>query len=222
MTQSIPLNNLIQPAEGQPRIERADAAANRLRILQVAEKLFAQQGVANVNMADIATAAEVGKGTLYRRFANKSELCLALIDEQMAAFQNDRLAQMRLLTAQDVPKMEQLAIFLDELVYFTEAHSPILCEVQRAGLLSGSEAENSSLPHFWQYMTIHGLLKTAVSHNEIPADLDLDYLADALLAPLKADLFRFQRQVRGFSLAQISQGLQTLVRAIQALSLTRA
>jgi hypothetical protein len=65
-----------------------------------------------------------------------------------------------------------------------------------------------------------GLLKTAVAQNEIPADLDLDYLADALLAPLKADLFRFQRQARGFTLAQITQGLRTLVRAIQALSLT--
>lgn len=215
--QQISLDHMITP-ESTPRSERADAAANRLRILQVAEQLFAERGVANVNMAEIAEAAAVGKGTLYRRFANKAELCLSLIDEQMAAFQNDRLAQMRQLTADSVPKMEQLAIFLEELVYFTETHSPILCEVQRAGLLSGIEADNPSLPHFWQYMTIHGLLKTAVFNNEIPADLDLDYLADALLAPLKADLFRFQREVRGFSLEQISQGLQTLVRAIQALN----
>ena len=215
--QQISLDHMIT-TDNTPRPERADAVANRLRILQAAEQLFAERGVENVNMADIAEAAEVGKGTLYRRFANKSELCLSLIDEQMTAFQNDRLAQMRQLTAAGVPKMEQLATFLEALVYFTDTHSPILCEVQRAGLLSGVEADNPALPHFWQYMTIHGLLKTAVSHHEIPADLDLDYLADALLAPLKADLFRFQRQVRGFSLAQISQGLQTLVRAIQALN----
>ena len=42
------------------RQERRDAAANRARILQTAENLFAQHGVANVNMADIAQAAEVG------------------------------------------------------------------------------------------------------------------------------------------------------------------
>jgi len=221
MTQNISLTTMIGSQSTQIT-ERADAAANRLRILQVAEQLFEERGVENVNMAEIAEAAEVGKGTLYRRFANKSELCLSLIDEQMAAFQNDRLSQLRLMTAQGVPKMNQLAVFLDELVYFTETHSPILCEVQRAGLLPGGERVNPALPHFWQYMTVHGLLKTAVANHEIPADLDLDYLADALLAPLKADLFRFQRQVRGFSLEQISQGLQTLVRGIQALSLTRA
>jgi AcrR family transcriptional regulator len=219
MAQNIPLDNMIDSLAPQ-LTERADAAANRLRILQVAEELFAARGVENVNMAEIAEAAGVGKGTLYRRFANKAELCLSLIDEQMAAFQNDRLAEMRLMTAQGVAQMEQLATFLEALVHFTDTHSPILCEVQRAGLLPEADQINPALPHFWQYMTVHALLKTAVAQNEIPADLDLDYLADALLAPLKADLFRFQRQARGFTLAQISQGLRTLVRAIQALSLT--
>jgi AcrR family transcriptional regulator len=217
MAQNIPLKNMIDPRP----TERADAAANRLRILQVAEQLFAERGVEDVNMAEIAEAAGVGKGTLYRRFANKAELCLSLIDEQMAAFQNDRLAQMRLMTAQGVSKMDQLATFLEALVHFTDTHSPILCEVQQAGLLPEEGKVNPALPHFWQYMTVHSLLKTAVANQEISADLDLDYLADALLAPLKADLFRFQRQVRGFSLDQISQGLQTLIQAIQALSLTR-
>jgi AcrR family transcriptional regulator len=221
MTQNISIPTIMDTQSARVT-ERADAAANRMRILAAAEQLFAERGVENVNMAEIAEAAEVGKGTLYRRFANKAELCLSLIDEQMAAFQNDRLGQLQLMTAQGVPKMNQLAVFLEELVYFTETHSPILCEVQRAGLLPDGEQINPALPHFWQYMTVHGLLRTAVANHEIPADLDLDYLADALLAPLKADLFRFQRQVRGFSLEQISQGLQTMVQAIQALSLTRA
>ena len=79
------LNDDQSPAE---RTERSDAAANRKRILKVAEKLFAKRGVDNINMADIAKAAGVGQGTLYRRFANKSELSLALMDSQMADFQN--------------------------------------------------------------------------------------------------------------------------------------
>lgn len=196
---------------GLCRQERRDAAANRARILQTAEKLFAEHGVANVNMADIAQAAEVGKGTLYRRFTNKAELCLALMDSQMIDFQNGMLTRMQQMSQQNMPKMGQLDQFLDALVYFTDAHAPLLCEVQRAGLLQEMEPEGLELPHFWQYMTVNGLLRAAVASGELASSLDIDYLADALLSPLKADLFYYQREARGFSLERISAGIRLLL-----------
>ncbi len=61
--------------------ERADAARNRLRVLAAAERLFAERGVAQVTMDDVAAAAGVGKGTLYRRFVDKGGLAVALLDE---------------------------------------------------------------------------------------------------------------------------------------------
>lgn len=197
------------------RQERRDAAANRVRILQTAEKLFAQHGVANVNMADIAQAAEVGKGTLYRRFTNKAELCLALMDTQMIDFQNGMLSRMQEMSAQNTPKMDQLDQFIDALIYFTDAHAPLLCEVQRAGLLQEHDLDGLELPHFWQYMTVNGLLKAAVLNGEISDTLDIDYLADAILAPLKADIFYYQREVRGFSLERISAGLRLLLAGLR-------
>src|SRR6185312_10778811 len=51
-------------------IERADAARNRRKVLAAAEGLFATRGVAAVSMDDVAAAAGVGKGTLYRRFGD--------------------------------------------------------------------------------------------------------------------------------------------------------
>ncbi len=197
------------------RPERRDAAANRRRILETAEKLFAQHGVPNVNMAEIAQAAGVGKGTLYRRFTNKAELCLSLMDSQMVDFQNGMLARMQQMSAQGMPKLTQLDQFLDALVYFTDAHAPLLCEVQRAGLLQEIEPDGLELPHFWQYMTVSGLLRSAMANGELPGSLDVDYLADALLAPLKADIFYFQRQVRGFSLERISAGIRLLLSGLR-------
>jgi AcrR family transcriptional regulator len=51
-----------------------------VRILEAAEVLFAERGVAAVSMDDIAAAAGVGKGTLYRRFGDKAGLGIAVLD----------------------------------------------------------------------------------------------------------------------------------------------
>lgn len=196
------------------RHERSDAAANRALILETAERLFRERGVENVCMAEIAEAAGVGKGTLYRRYANKGELCLALMDTQMTEFQNNSLTLFNGLTAQGVPYLGQLAHFLKSLVEFTEIHSPLLVEVERAGMIQGSEMLN--LPHFWQYMTVSALLRAAERNGELAGGLDLDYLGEALLAPVQVDYFRFQRYVRGYTTERIGRGLQSLVEMLAA------
>lgn len=208
MIDSIEVQNLNETRAG-PRHERSDAAANRSLILRTAEKLFAERGVANVSMADIAATAGVGKGTLYRRFGSKGELCLSLMDSQMKQFQNENLARFRQLTELGVPYLEQLATFLEALVEFTEFHSPLLAEVQHDGIAQGDVRLN--LPHFWQYTTVRALLRSAARNGEVAARLDLDYLGEALLAPLHVDTFGFQRRVRGYSTERIGAGLRTLV-----------
>jgi TetR/AcrR family transcriptional regulator len=50
------------------------------KILNVAARLFASQRFHEARMDDIAAAAEVGKGTLYRYFKDKEELYLTLLD----------------------------------------------------------------------------------------------------------------------------------------------
>lgn len=206
---TIPLGNIDEDG----RSERKDAAANRKLILETAEFLFAEKGVEQVCMAEIAQVAGVGKGTLYRRFANKAELCLALMDTQMVDFQNGMLTEFRKMTANNVPKISQLEFFIDGLVRFTDTHSPLLAEVQSEGLLQAGRS--TEMPHFWQYMTVHGLFQAAIDAGELPAGLDTEYLADALLAPLKVDIFRFQREVRGFSLERISEGLRLLITSLR-------
>lgn len=197
--------------ETQPviRHERSDAAANRALILQTAERLFAERGVANVCMAEIAAAAGVGKGTLYRRFSSKGELCLSLMDRQMSEFQNETLTRFQEQAIHGLPYLERLAYFLEALVDFTEFHSPLLIEVQRDGVVQGDVRLN--LPHFWQYTTVRALLRSAGRNGEVDEALDLDYLGEALLAPLHVDTFGFQRRVRGYSTQRIGAGLRELV-----------
>ncbi len=206
MTHSIPLGQLLA-AEDAHSGERADAAANRVRVLQAAERLFAAAGVENVNMADIAKEAGVGKGTLYRRYASKGELCLALMDSQFRDFQNLMLERLRQMTVGQTPWLRQLNYFLDALVFFTADHSPLLCEVQRSGI----PAQEDTAPYFWLHLTVSGLLRGAVAGGELSPALDSELLADILLAPLRAETFRFLHEHRGFALERISAGMQALV-----------
>jgi AcrR family transcriptional regulator len=203
---SIPLNITEEPT-GQA--ERSDAVANRQRILAEARRLFAERGPAEVNMSDIVQASDVGRGTLYRHFPNKGDLCLAVMDEEIAEFQNEVLDRLRQMTVDSAPAMTQLDDFLDRLVTFTETYTPLLREAQRQGLHYFEKKEGT--PQYWQQATVLGLLRTAVTHQEIPADLDLDYLADAILAPLNPQLFHYQRTVQDFSPERISAGLRAFV-----------
>jgi AcrR family transcriptional regulator len=70
-----------------PPKERADAARNRAAVLEAAARLFAEHGVAAVSMDQVAAAARVGKGTIFRRFGDKSGLANALLDAREHALQ---------------------------------------------------------------------------------------------------------------------------------------
>ncbi|MET0432322.1 MAG: helix-turn-helix domain-containing protein, partial [Hyphomicrobium sp.] len=56
---------------------RADAARNRIRLLEAAKAAFAAKGSA-ASLEEIATAAGVGIGTLYRHFPTRDELIEAV------------------------------------------------------------------------------------------------------------------------------------------------
>ena len=58
---------------------RSQTADTRQRILDAAARLFAVQRFHEVRMDDLATEAEVAKGTLYRYFRDKEDLYSDLI-----------------------------------------------------------------------------------------------------------------------------------------------
>jgi AcrR family transcriptional regulator len=73
---------------------RADAQRNRRRLLEAAAALFRERGL-DVGVAEIATAAEVGRGTLFRNFDSKEDLIAAIVAERMheAASHGEELLQ---------------------------------------------------------------------------------------------------------------------------------
>jgi AcrR family transcriptional regulator len=71
-------------ADTHDRPLRADAERNRGRILTAAADVFAERGL-GASLDEVAAAAGVGVGTVYRRFADKDALIDALFEEKFRA-----------------------------------------------------------------------------------------------------------------------------------------
>jgi AcrR family transcriptional regulator len=92
------------PAPGRPL--RADAERNRARILEAAARVFAERGL-DATLHDVAEAAGLGVGTVYRRFADKQALVEALFENEL-----DRLVDLAEQAGRQPDAWEALVGFL--------------------------------------------------------------------------------------------------------------
>jgi AcrR family transcriptional regulator len=74
------------PAETGPPHERADSRRKRLRLIEAARLVVAEKGL-NAGAAEIAARAEVGVGTLYRRFGTREALVKDILMDGIAETQ---------------------------------------------------------------------------------------------------------------------------------------
>src|ERR1700736_4696436 len=105
--------------------ERADAARNRERILCAARRLFDERGAGCVSMDEIAEAAGVGKGTLFRRFGSRASLAAAVLSERERTFQEGIIRGEPPL-GPGAPAGERLIAFGEALLDTLELHSELL------------------------------------------------------------------------------------------------
>lgn len=187
--------NLILP---NARPTRADAVENRRLLLDTAAQLFEAQGVADVTMSAIAKAAGVGKGTLYRHFNNKTDLCHALLDQDQRALQDETLRRLR--DPVHAPR-DLLHWYLDRVVGFVTRNLALLCVIGD----SGAPPELEHPAHIWWRQTIFGLLERMQIRG------DIDYIADTLYVMIGPGTLRFQIMSQGYDTQRILDGLHTYV-----------
>lgn len=101
---------------------RADARRNRAAVIAAAKRLFAEQGL-DAQMPDVAKAANVGVGTVYRHFPTKDHLIAALVGDRF-----DRFAER---AREDLDSDDAWDGFADFIRFATQlqADDRALCEV---------------------------------------------------------------------------------------------
>lgn len=195
------------PVVGTDDCERADAARNRRKILEAAERLFGEHGAESVSMDAVAAAAGVGKGTLYRRFGDRSGLARAILDERDREFQ-EQLIRGEPPLGPGAPPLERLIAFGEGVIDLIANHGDLIMAAQ-----VGKAGARFAGPVYATYrMHVHALL------SEIDPKIDADYFADVLLAALNAESYAFWIDDAGLDRRRIAAGFATLANAIAATS----
>lgn len=182
---------------------RKDAQANQQKILTTAQQLFDQSTVAAVSMQDIAQAAGIGAGTLYRHYRNKSALCLALVTDRIASF---IVASNQYLTTAPSDGARVFDHVIGAYLQLRETNMALLASVE-AGEPGRLDFYQSEL-----YRNLEGLFQQVL--GRLTPTLTTDervFRADMLIAMLKSTSYAFQRHERGRTQPAILQLLRQLL-----------
>jgi AcrR family transcriptional regulator len=120
----------------------ARAREKRADILSAASRLFAERGFAQVSTAVLADEAGVSTATLYRYFADKESLFVAVIDSLVA----DVIQQMADLPRASDDRLRELAF----------RYANLLCDPIVVGIIRSVVADRQSTSAFRDSLESHG------------------------------------------------------------------
>ncbi|GAA2734546.1 TetR/AcrR family transcriptional regulator [Streptomyces nogalater] len=160
------------------RRPRKDAARNRAAVLAAADTLFARcEHPDDVTMADIAAAAGVGKGTLFRAFGDRTGLIRALYEARLEPVRASVEEGPPPLGPGSPPRLRVPAL-LDAVLCFKLDNRHLALALEQTGDASPYRTDH--------YARWHALLKELL--ERVPGGPDADFTAHALLAATRADL----------------------------------
>jgi AcrR family transcriptional regulator len=132
------MHPLSQPPSEKLGGMRRDALANRQRLLEAADTMFREHGV-DVGVAEIAAAAGVGRGTLFRNFASKDALIAAVLAERIG----EVLATGAALLENDPDDADVAFRFVEELMARQEENRALLQALTEETLHVAPELERT-------------------------------------------------------------------------------
>jgi AcrR family transcriptional regulator len=189
------------PISDEAPQERGDAARNRTLLLEAARRLITERGADAVTTDDIAVAAGVGKGTLFRRFGSRAGLMIVLLDE------DEKVQQQAFLfgpppLGPGAPPLDRLLAYGHSRLKFVTAHQALL-----------SDANRDPQMRFNAPATLHHRHVTVLLQDASTTG-DLDAQAAALLALLDADYVHHQLTEGGQTLKTLGDAWETVARKL--------
>lgn len=179
--------NMQQPApEPGTSLRERKKTAKQERILEAATRLFAEKGYEAVTTAEIAEAAEVGVGTLFRYAGSKAELLVAVMNSRFAEGIEAGLSE----AAEGRAMAESIIAILRPFVEESMTHPENMLAYEREALFGSvehREEATSSVSRVEQ-----AILQVMLLHRARPRDpsADLEDIAHTIYAVLYLDIVK--------------------------------
>jgi AcrR family transcriptional regulator len=173
--------------------ERADAARNREAILGAAQRLLRERDLDDICMDDVAAAAGVGKGTVFRRFGDREGLVEAVVNHVGASW---REQAERILADAELSAVERVITFVERLFEHILETLPLVRAFEQ---VSERFRCGDGLEPIRQ-----GLV---ASIAEARPEGDAEFRAESLLAVLRAQHVHYLLRQRGMSVDQVRAGV---------------
>jgi TetR/AcrR family transcriptional regulator, acrAB operon repressor len=162
-----------------------EAAATRETLLDAAERVFRDRGVAHASLAEIAAAAGVTRGAIYWHFRDKSELFEALCQRVQLPMEAMLDCAGSIRHADPLAALRALAINgLTQLAGdpHTQAVFDVIFHKCDSAAEAGSIADRRSATDSDCLVNVERLLKQAVAKRQLPRDTDTTLAARCLNA----------------------------------------
>ena len=179
--------------------QRSDVVRNRQAILRAAAALYDKaDDLTAITMDDVAAAAKVGKGTVFRRFGDRASLLRAVFDERIAAL-TEAIGTGPPPLGPTTPPRERVAAVLVAIVDFKSANRRLtraLEDIER----------RPDAPRFLQtanYQWTHKLLRDLLV--DLVGTKSSGFQAHALLSLTRIDLIEHLIDTEGYTQRQLKR-----------------
>lgn len=190
------------------RKTKEEAQQTRALLLDAAERLFSERGVARTTLNDIATAAGVTRGAVYWHFQNKTDLIHALWDQAVLPLEASFEELLQTMPNDPLGRLRAMAVtFLEQIVHNDRTRNfmsivLLKCEyVEEAGgwregyLAKRAECISEVTEDFRQ----------AISLGQLPSGLDAHFAAVGMLSIVDGLCFHWLMNPHLFSMEDHAQ-----------------
>ncbi|MFI9834747.1 TetR/AcrR family transcriptional regulator [Streptomyces sp. NPDC051913] len=151
----------------QARAPRADAVRNRKKILAAAGEQIATHGP-EVGMDEIAAAAGVAVGTLYRHFPTKTDLIAAVVAEHVSRVADDAEATYARVAA-GAGALDELSAFLGRVIEASVSDRGVKTAARTLGAQPGDPSDEDRAG-----AAVEAVIKAGQAAGEIHPDVTVD------------------------------------------------